>query len=199
MNAGRKYQWWTYIWGGFDALRLHFYTMKPEQGSRPMSASASICTRKGAGASCWKIWNGTSRGRIYAEVLGGNVNWRTTVWEQQLQTYSGSCKRCDCQCWYPIRWIDTINGHLTATSKDSLEIKLEWSFRQKGHRLPYINPLKSTMVVIVSSAAGSIECCSCIAIASWDLFFPILIVKTLTWNHKYNRCIKNLKNWLKLN
>jgi hypothetical protein len=35
------------------------------------------------------------------------------------------------------------------------------------------------MVVIVCQQPGSRKCCSCIAIAHRDLFFPILIVKTL--------------------
>jgi 3-oxoacyl-(acyl-carrier-protein) synthase len=53
--------------------------------------------------------------------------------------------------------IDAINGHLTATAKDSLEIE-NWTkaLNRKGTDFPYINSLKS-MTGHCLSAAGSIE------------------------------------------
>ena len=53
--------------------------------------------------------------------------------------------------------IDAINGHLTATTKDSLEIE-NWTkaLNRKGNNFPYINSLKS-MTGHCLSAAGSIE------------------------------------------
>jgi 3-oxoacyl-(acyl-carrier-protein) synthase len=53
--------------------------------------------------------------------------------------------------------IDTINGHLTATSKDGLEIQ-NWSeaLKLSGKDFPYINSLKS-MVGHCLSASGSVE------------------------------------------
>jgi len=53
--------------------------------------------------------------------------------------------------------IDAVNGHLTATSKDSLEIR-NWSeaLGRSGVDFPYINSIKS-MTGHCISAAGSIE------------------------------------------
>jgi 3-oxoacyl-(acyl-carrier-protein) synthase len=66
--------------------------------------------------------------------------------------------------------VDTINGHLTATSKDSLEIE-NWSeaLGRSGIKFPYINSLKS-MIGHCLSAAGSRNC-NC----TKDLFFQILM------------------------
>ena len=54
--------------------------------------------------------------------------------------------------------IDAINGHLTATAKDVMEIK-NWSaaLGRKGSNFPYINSFKSTIGHCLA-AAGSIEC-----------------------------------------
>jgi 3-oxoacyl-(acyl-carrier-protein) synthase len=54
----------------------------PEQGSRPMSASASgFVPGSGAGAMVLEDYEtALARGAtIYAEVLGGNVNWADNV------------------------------------------------------------------------------------------------------------------------
>jgi 3-oxoacyl-(acyl-carrier-protein) synthase len=63
---------------------------------------------------------------IYAEVLGGNVNSRTTWFRN-----NDSPNPVAVQSAYKMlenagvgaTEIDTINGHLTATTKDSLEIQ----------------------------------------------------------------------------
>ena len=54
--------------------------------------------------------------------------------------------------------IDAINGHLTATMKDSLEIE-NWStaLGRSGTDFPYINSLKG-MIGHCLASAGSIEC-----------------------------------------
>ena len=53
--------------------------------------------------------------------------------------------------------IDLIDGHLTATSKDSLEVK-NWSeaLQRKGKDFPYINSLKS-MTGHCLAASGAVE------------------------------------------
>lgn len=68
--------------------------------------------------------------------------------------------------------IDVINGHLTATSKDSLEI-LNWSraLQLQGNDFPYINSLKS-MVGHCLSAAGSIESVASILQLYHGFIFP---------------------------
>jgi 3-oxoacyl-(acyl-carrier-protein) synthase len=68
--------------------------------------------------------------------------------------------------------IDAINGHLTATSKDSLEIQ-NWSeaLGRKGIDFPYINSLKS-IVGHCLSAAGSIESVASILQLHHGFIFP---------------------------
>ena len=68
--------------------------------------------------------------------------------------------------------IDAINGHLTATSKDALEIE-NWSvaLNRKGSDFPFINSLKSTTGHCLS-AAGSIECVASILQVHHGYIFP---------------------------
>jgi len=68
--------------------------------------------------------------------------------------------------------IDAINGHLTATSKDSLEIK-NWSeaLNRSGVDFPYINSLKS-MVGHCLSGAGSVESVASVLQLHHGFIFP---------------------------
>ena len=68
--------------------------------------------------------------------------------------------------------IDAINGHLTATSKDSLEIQ-NWSsaLNRKGLDFPYINSLKS-MIGHSLSGAGSIESVATVMQLKEGFIFP---------------------------
>ncbi|MBC7438582.1 MAG: beta-ketoacyl-[acyl-carrier-protein] synthase family protein [Flavobacterium sp.] len=156
-----------YIWGGFDAMKVcsfkHNFT--PEKGSRPMSASAAgFVPGSGAGALLLEdLESALSRGaKIYAEVLGGNVN---SGGQRGLGTMTApnpvAVKKCIAtaikNAGIAFSEIDAINGHLTATSKDSLEIQ-NWTeaLNRKGSDFPKINSLKS-MVGHCLSASGSIE------------------------------------------
>ncbi len=156
-----------YIWGGFDAMKVCTFKHNntPEQGSRPMSATASgFVPGSGAGALLLEdLETALARGaRIYAEVLGGNIN---SGGQRGLGTMTApnpiAVKKCVtdalANAGITSDEIDAINGHLTATSKDSLEIQ-NWSIalNRKGTDFPYINSLKS-MVGHCLSASGSIE------------------------------------------
>ena len=68
--------------------------------------------------------------------------------------------------------IDAINGHLTATSKDSLEIQ-NWSeaLNRSGADFPYINSLKS-MVGHCLSGAGSVESVASVLQLYHGFIFP---------------------------
>ena len=68
--------------------------------------------------------------------------------------------------------IDSINGHLTATSKDPVEIE-NWSIalNRRGKEFPYINSLKS-MVGHCIAAAGSIESVAVVLQLKNDFLFP---------------------------
>src|SRR5690606_8792934 len=79
MLAGSTSDSGPYIWGGFDAMKVCTFkhNESPEQGSRPLSASASgFVPGSGAGALLLEdLETALQRGaRIYCEVLGGNVN-----------------------------------------------------------------------------------------------------------------------------
>ena len=156
-----------YIWGGFDAMRVCTFKHNdaPEKGSRPMSASASgFVPGSGAGALILEdLETAISRGaKIYAEVLGGNINSGGQRGEGTMTApNSVAVQKCIVDAIENTKIsandIDAINGHLTATSKDSLEIK-NWTeaLGRNGVDFPYINALKS-MVGHCLSAAGSIE------------------------------------------
>ncbi|MBC5841864.1 beta-ketoacyl-[acyl-carrier-protein] synthase family protein [Flavobacterium sp. F-380] len=156
-----------YIWGGFDAMRVCTFkhNNSPETGSRPMSASASgFVPGSGAGAMVLEdLDTALARGaRIYGEIIGGTIN---SGGQRGLGTMTAPNPTAVIHCIKKAvenaninpNDIDAINGHLTATSKDSLEIE-NWSkaLGRSGNNFPYINSLKS-MVGHCLSGAGSVE------------------------------------------
>ncbi len=156
-----------YIWGGFDALRVcsSKYNENPELGSRPMSVTAAgFVPGSGAGALVIEdLDSALERGAtIYAEILGGNVNSGGQRGNGSMTApNSAAVQRCITDALnssgiLPAD-VDAINGHLTATTKDSLEIE-NWmeALNRKGNNFPYINSLKS-MTGHCLGAAGSIE------------------------------------------
>ena len=171
-----------YIWGGFDAMRVCTFkhNNSPEEGSRPMSASASgFVPGSGAGAMVVEdLESALSRGaKIYAEILGGNVN---SGGQRGLGTMTApnpiavqKCITNACaNAGIHTNDIDAVNGHLTATSKDSLEIQ-NWSeaLGRKGADFPYINSLKS-MIGHCLSGAGSIESVAAVLQLHHGFIFP---------------------------
>ncbi|MFV8332947.1 beta-ketoacyl-[acyl-carrier-protein] synthase family protein [Flavobacterium sp. GSP14] len=171
-----------YIWGGFDAMKVCTFKHNelPEQGSRPLSASASgFVPGSGAGAMVLEDYEtALARGAtIYAEVLGGNVN---SGGQRGLGTMTAPNPVAVQKCiqnalknaGVGATEIDTINGHLTATTKDSLEIQ-NWceALGRKGKEFPYINSLKS-MVGHCLSGAGSIESVATVLQLYHGFIFP---------------------------
>lgn len=156
-----------YIWGGFDAMRVCTFKHNdaPEIGSRPMSATASgFVPGSGSGALIIEdLETALHRGvKIYAEILGGNINSGGQRGEGTMTApNSVAVQKCIVDAidnaGISANDIDAINGHLTATSKDSLEIK-NWTeaLGRSGTDFPYINSLKSTVGHCLS-AAGSVE------------------------------------------
>lgn len=167
MLAGSTSDSGPYIWAGFDAMRVCTFKHNdsPEQGSRPMSASASgFVPGSGAGALILEsLESALSRGaRIYAEVLGGNLNsggqrGTGTMTAPNAMAVQRCIAAAISDSGINAADIDLINGHLTATSKDALEVE-NWSIalQRTGKDFPDINSLKS-MVGHCLSAAGSIE------------------------------------------
>ncbi len=171
-----------YIWGGFDAMKVCTFkhNHEPERGSRPMSATASgFVPGSGAGAFIVEdLETALARGaKIYCEILGGNVN---SGGQRGLGTMTApnpiSVQKCIKNAiknaGISANNIDVINGHLTATSKDCLEIE-NWTkaLNRSGVDFPYINSLKS-MVGHCLSAAGSIEIVASILQIYQNFIFP---------------------------
>ncbi|MBM1107208.1 beta-ketoacyl-[acyl-carrier-protein] synthase family protein [Aurantibacter crassamenti] len=157
-----------YVWGGFDAMRIlpRKYNQNASKASRPMSASAAgFVPGSGAGALVLESLESASKrgAKIYAEVLGGAVN-------SGGQRNGGSItapnslavQRCIVSAiensGIEKSEIDVINGHLTATTKDTDEIA-NWStaLERRGEDFPYINSFKGAVGHCLA-AAGSIEC-----------------------------------------
>jgi 3-oxoacyl-(acyl-carrier-protein) synthase len=171
-----------YIWGGFDAMRVCTFKHNdtPKKGSRPMSATASgFVPGSGAGALLIEdLETALHRGaKIYAEILGGNINSGGQRGEGTMTApNSVAVQKCIVDAMnnagISANEIDAINGHLTATSKDSLEIK-NWTeaLQRNGDDFPYINSLKS-MIGHCLSAAGSIESVASVLQIHHGFVFP---------------------------
>ncbi len=156
-----------YMWSGFDSMRVlaRKFNDRPEEGSRPMSATASgFVPGCGAGVLILEdlLTAQDRRAKIYAEILGVDVNCGG---QRQGGTMTApnhvAVQRCirgsvDDAGISPDE-IDAINGHLSATFADPYEVE-NWSLaleRPPG-RFPYINATKS-MVGHCIGAAGAIE------------------------------------------
>ncbi|MFD2936814.1 beta-ketoacyl-[acyl-carrier-protein] synthase family protein [Spirosoma flavum] len=168
MLAGSCSDHGPYMWGGFDAMRVMPYQFNnsPEKASRPLSATASgFVPGSGAGALVVEsLETALERNApIYAEVLGGHLNSGGQRRGGSMTAPNAfAVKRCIQKAMEEAAIqpsdIDVIDGHLTATIKDSAEVTA-WceALGRRGADFPYINSLKS-MVGHCLSAAGSIEC-----------------------------------------
>lgn len=173
-----------YIWGGFDAMRVCTFKHNdfPQKGSRPMSETASgFVPSSGAGALVIEeLETALTRGaRIYAEILGGNVNSGGQRGEGTMTApNSVAVQKCiiDAMSDANVKAseIDLINGHLTATSKDALEIE-NWTkaLNRRGTNFPYINSLKS-MIGHGLSATASMECVATVLQIYEGFIFPTI-------------------------
>jgi len=168
MLAGSCSDSGPYVWGGFDTLRIlpRKYNENPSAASRPMSASASgFVPGSGAGALVLEaLESAQKRGaKIYAEVLGGAINSGGQRGGGSMTApNSKAVQRCIAEAiansGVQKNDIDTINGHLTATAKDTSEIE-NWSkaLERSEENFPYINSFKGTIGHCLA-AAGSLEC-----------------------------------------
>lgn len=182
MLAGSTSDKGPFVWGGFDAIRVCTYKHndEPEKGSRPMSATAGgFVPSVGAGALVLESLESAKRrgAKIYAEILGGNIN---SGGQRGLGSMTApnpiAVQRCITQAMKNADItpdeVDVINGHLTATTKDALEIE-NWAkaLNRFGNDFPYINTLKS-MIGHSLSATGSIECVASVLQIDQDFIFP---------------------------
>lgn len=171
-----------YTWGGFDAMRVMSYkhNESPEKGSRPMSETASgFVPGSGAGALVLESLESALERNvtIYAEVLGGNINSGGQRNGGSLTAPNAEAvQKCIVDAIIDANIssneIDAINGHLTATSKDALEIE-NWTkaLQRKGANFPFINSLKS-MVGHCLAASGAIESVASVLQIKEQFVFP---------------------------
>ena len=156
-----------YIWGGFDAMRVlnSASNDQPENASRPMSQSAGgFIPGSGSGVLVIEsLESAEQRGaRIYAELLcafvncGGHRNGGSMT-----APNSASVQRCIrgavSEAGIRPEEIDAVNGHLTATMADPIEVE-NWSqaLELGPERFPLIHSTKS-LIGHCLGAAGSIE------------------------------------------
>ena len=171
-----------YTWGGVDAMRVMSYKHNdsPEKGSRPMSETATgFVPGSGGGALVLESLE-SALGRnatIYAEVLGGNINSGGqrnggTLTAPNAEAVQKCITDAILDAGVSADEVDTINGHLTATSKDVLEIE-NWTkaLQRNGRDFPYINSLKS-MTGHCLSAAGAIESVASVLQIYEQFIFP---------------------------
>ena len=182
MLAGSTSDSGPYIWAGFDAMKVCTFkhNESPESASRPMSESASgFVPSSGAGSFVVEDLETALKrnATIYAEILGGNVNsggqrGSGTMTAPNAEAVQKCIKNAVLDAGIQVSEIDVINGHLTATSKDALEIE-NWckALNRSGTDFPYINSLKG-MVGHCLSAAGSIELVASILEIHHQFIFP---------------------------
>ena len=152
-----------------------------------MSASASgFVPGSGAGAMVLEsLESALERGAtIYAEVLGGEIN---SGGQRNGGTLTApnpeAVQRCITKALEHAKVlpseVDVINGHLTATTKDALEIE-NWTkaLLRSGSKFPYINSTKS-LVGHCLAAAGAIECVASILQLKNQFVAPNLNIEDL--------------------
>ena len=157
-----------YAWAGADAMKVTCRTFNddPEKASRPMSASAGgFVPAAGAGILLLEsLSSAKARGaNIYAEVLGGYVNcggqrMGGTMSAPNAEGVRRCIRAAVAMAGIRSEEIDAINGHLTATYADPLEIE-SWSVALglRPSQMPLIHATKS-MIGHALGAAGGIEC-----------------------------------------
>lgn len=171
-----------YIWAGFDAIKVCNYKSNdhPQKASRPMSASAAgFVPGSGAGALVIEdLESALARNaKIYCEILGGNLNsggqrGGGSMTAPNSTAVQKCVKDAILESGIEAQDIDYISGHLTATAKDSTEIKnLAESLNRFGKDFPYINSLKS-LTGHCLSAAASVECVAAVLQLSENFVAP---------------------------
>jgi 3-oxoacyl-(acyl-carrier-protein) synthase len=156
-----------YIWGGFDAMRVmsRKFNDNPPTGSRPLSATACGFVPGSGGAMLLleDMETALARGaRIYAEVIGGAVNsggqrMGGSMTAPNPEGVRKCIRAAVADAGINPAQIDAINGHLTATYADPIEVK-NWAaaLERTPDNLPYINATKS-LIGHCLGAAGAIE------------------------------------------
>jgi 3-oxoacyl-(acyl-carrier-protein) synthase len=167
MIAGGSEGATPYIWGGFDAMRVmsRKYNDHPAAGSRPLSASACGFVPGSGGAMLLleDLETAVARGaRIYAEIIGGAVNsggqrMGGSMTAPNPEGVRKCIRAAVADAGIDPAKVDAINGHLTATYADPIEVQ-NWAIalERNPDNFPYINSTKS-LIGHCLGAAGAIE------------------------------------------
>jgi len=154
-------------WAGFDSMKVmnRNFNEEPHRASRPMSATAAgFIPGSGAGILVLEeLETALKRGaKIYAEFAGGYLNGggHRMGGSMTLPNPEGVRRAIEGamqDAGINATQIDAINGHLTGTIADPLEIK-NWArtLGRDGADFPYINSTKS-LVGHCLGAAGGVE------------------------------------------
>jgi 3-oxoacyl-(acyl-carrier-protein) synthase len=152
-------------WGGFDAMRVinRKFNDTPELASRPLSATASgFIPSCGSGVLMLEsLESALERGaKIYAEIIGGNVNsggFRNggSMTAPSSIGVQNCIKSVVKEAGINPKDITVINGHLTATMADPLEVK-NWAaaLNLSPEEMPYIQATKSLLGHGLGAAGG---------------------------------------------
>jgi len=156
-----------HTWAGFDSMKVlsRKFNHEPEAASRPMSETAGgFIPAAGAGVLVLeRLETALQRGaRIYAEVIGTSINCGGmraggTMTMPSPQGVQKCIKQALEESRIDPRDVDYINGHLTATIADPMELN-NWALalkREPGD-FPWINSTKS-LIGHSLGAAGAIE------------------------------------------
>jgi len=154
-------------WGGFDAMKVlnKNFNEEPHKASRPMSATAAGFI-PGSGGACLileELETAKKRGaKIYAEYAGGALNGggHRMGGSMTLPNPTGVrrvVQQAIADAGITAKDIDLINGHLTGTMADPLEIG-NWSVAldRKGSDFPLIQSTKS-LIGHCLGGAGAVE------------------------------------------
>lgn len=167
MLAGGVESHSEYIWAGFDAMKVlnTKFNDQPEKASRPMSASAGGFIPGSGGGILFleSLESAQKRGaRIYAEIIGGSLNCGGHRMGGSMTAPNPTSVQRNIQAAMKMANInssdiDYINGHLTATFADPVEVN-NWAtaLQVAPEKLPLINSTKS-LIGHGLGAAGSIE------------------------------------------
>lgn len=167
MIAGSVEVYSPYVWSGFDSMHVltRKFNDKPEEASRPMSASASGFV-PGAGAGILILedyYTAVNRNaKIYCEISGeylnsgGQRNGGSMFAPNPsgvVKCITGAINLCNPKP----KNIELISGHLSSTMADPIEIS-NWitALKLTGTEFSYINALKSLTGHCIG-ASGSIE------------------------------------------
>lgn len=168
MLAGGAEGYSPYTWAGFDGMKVlnSKSNHEPARASRPMSASAGgFIPGSGAGFLMLETLSSAveRKARIYAEVIGGQVNCggHRNGGSMTAPNPEGVI-RCIRETMKMAKItpkdIDAINGHLTATFADPKEIQNWMKALEVGpQNFPLINSTKS-LIGHALGAAGGLEC-----------------------------------------